>query len=267
MSRSLDMEVQVTELKLEQYLLGELDPNERSAIEADQFAMSRIQQMRQEDIRILRELPPDTQVPAILERAASSKPAAQTRELRFGKRRPSAARTLGLAAAAGIVLVAGLAIGGLPAGEGDETRVKGGSPELVLYTPDSDGSAREVQPNEAVPANTLLQVAYRAGSASYGAVFSIDGNGMVTRHFPDTEDGSTLLDPDGEARLPFAYRLDDAPGFEDFVFLTSNAPIALRPVEQSLRTAARNGRVRADSLTLPAGISVSVFRLSKDGQQ
>ncbi len=265
----------MTDYRLEQYLLGELDSAQIAEVEADPNTVKRLRTMREENQTILRDYPAHAQLPQIIRQLDQSRSEGLAEALkqqgpsgpRLWNRPGLVRRGLGLVAAAGFVLVAGLLIGGLPATEPEATRVKGGSPELILYAPDSDGSARELAENEAVSPATLLQVAYRAGSATHGVVFSVDGNGTVTRHLPEQASGSTLLDPDGETRLPFAYRLDDAPMFEDFVFLTSGEAIPVDEVERILRQAAGSGRLAPEQLPLPDGISVRVFRLAKDGTQ
>jgi hypothetical protein len=52
-------------------------------------------------------------------------------------------------------------------------------------------------------------------------IFSIDGRARVTLHFPASERETPSLDSSGEVVLPYGYRLDDAPRFERFYFVTS----------------------------------------------
>ncbi|MBN1221923.1 MAG: hypothetical protein JXB23_01650 [Candidatus Aminicenantes bacterium] len=74
-------------------------------------------------------------------------------------------------------------------------------------------------------AGDLLQLAYVSTEESYGTILSIDGTGTITLHFPETKGKSTQLEMNKQCLLPNAIELDDAPGFERFIFLTSGSPI------------------------------------------
>ena len=71
----------------------------------------------------------------------------------------------------------------------------------------------------------LLQIAYISAGENFGVIFSIDGNGAVTLHYPEHKKQSTFLKKEKKVLLESAYELDDAPGFERFFFITSPAPI------------------------------------------
>lgn len=83
-----------------------------------------------------------------------------------------------------------------------------------------------LQSGATVRSGDLLQLALVPGKARHGVLFSIDGRGGVTLHFPAREGDSTQLtqasspqSEHSEVRLPQAFRLDDAPGFERFFLL------------------------------------------------
>lgn len=74
---------------------------------------------------------------------------------------------------------------------------------------------------------SVLQLSYNAGKELYGMIFSIDGNGTVTQHFPAAGEEACELVKDKEVPLEFAYELDDAPEFEKFYFVTSKKPFSI----------------------------------------
>ena len=55
----------------------------------------------------------------------------------------------------------------------------------------------------------------------------------MTLHWPDRAgDSAAPLETAAEARLPSAYQLDDAPGFERFFLITRRAPFPIAPSSQ-----------------------------------
>ena len=67
----------------------------------------------------------------------------------------------------------------------------------------------------------ILQLRYRAMGIKFGTIISYDGNGNITLHFPDKQTDKPELTQKGVQHLNHAYELDDAPKFENFIFLTS----------------------------------------------
>jgi hypothetical protein len=112
----------------------------------------------------------------------------------------------------------------------------------------------------------LLQLAYRAGDkAMFGALLSIDGRGHVTVHWPEgNAESAARLSQKGEIKLPSAYELDDAPAYERFVFVTSEAPFSMSSVlEAAHALAARPSDARVQRLALPASLNQLSLTLDK----
>ena len=111
----------------------------------------------------------------------------------------------------------------------------------------------------------LLQLAYLAGDARFGALLSIDGRGHVTVHWPEA--GAEIAAPlsaRGEVRLPSAYELDDAPAFERFFLVTADAPFPVAPVLEAARAlAAHPAEARARALPLPSSLRQASLTLDK----
>ena len=72
----------------------------------------------------------------------------------------------------------------------------------------------------------LVQIAYRSDGLAYGAIFSVDGRGAVTRHLPAAGEQAVPLAK--RDTLDFAYELDDAPRWERFYLVASDRPLRAR---------------------------------------
>jgi hypothetical protein len=260
----------VPDLLLEQYALGELSPAEKarldSAIESDSSLRSRLDELRSSDEAILREAPPVEIAAAIRRRMLSSSKGRDDglagRAKGFGGFRPVAALLFPLAAAFLVFAGAVLAKGHLFPTVEDLTRPKGGAPGISVYKRAATG-VEELHDGAFVSAGDVLQVKYAAGSARYGAIFSIDGRGNLTRHLPEGGSEATRLSEAGAA-LESAYELDDAPGFERFFIVSSSRPFAVAVAADALRDLATSGAGAAmASPKLPDGLEWKSLLLRK----
>lgn len=122
-----------------------------------------------------------------------------------------------------------------PSMSGPETvRLKGLRPRLVVYLKTAAGASRR-EAGTFAKAGDVLQVAYVAAGRRFGVVASVDALGTVTLHLPEQPGYAQALVAQGEIPLPHAFELDDAPGFERFVFVTSDQPFHTDRVLESLR--------------------------------
>ncbi|MDA3958090.1 hypothetical protein [Oceanispirochaeta sp.] len=120
------------------------------------------------------------------------------------------------------------------------TRVKGaGIPELRVYRKTGKDS-ESLSSNSAAVEYDLLQLAYQVSGPTFGVILSVDGRGVVTKHFPESGDQSPRLETGGEQFLPFSYELDDAPDFETFYLITSDKPFSTEAVMDATASAARS---------------------------
>jgi hypothetical protein len=149
----------------------------------------------------------------------------------------------------------------------DDTRAKGDAFHLSLFRKTGTGVER-LADGATAHARDLVQVGYSAGAGGFGAIFSIDGRGTVTYHLPEGYSGGSRAAPDvdgkGEAVLPSAYELDDAPRFERFFFVYSAKPFGLEELDRSARSLAADPRsAETGRPRLPAGSSLSSLILRK----
>ena len=253
---------EVPDLLLEQYALGELSRAESAAVDAalaaDPALRGRLARLRASDQAILREAPPAQVAAAIRDRMVSGSPRVF---------RPAQAVFLP-AAAALLVLVGGLMFRNLLFPDpGDLTRPKGGAPGLFVFRKTAAG-VEQLRDGTGAAAGDMLQVRYGAAGSRHGAVYSLDGRGALTRHLPAAGPAATRasLLAEGGATLDSAYELDDAPGFERFLILSSAADFDLLAVEAALRALAASGSGAAtEAPRLPAGIEWKSFLLRKPG--
>lgn len=131
-------------------------------------------------------------------------------------------------------------------------RAKGLELDLRVYRKRADGVER-LSDGAQVAAHDVLQLGYIRDRYAFGVLLSIDGRGAVTLHQPTEASASSALPSAvGQQLLPDAYELDDAPGFERFVLVAAEQPLA---VEQVLRAAhelaEQPSRVERAPLSLP----------------
>lgn len=109
----------------------------------------------------------------------------------------------------------------------------------------------------------LIQVAYNAGENNFGFIFSVDGNGNITKHFPET--GWTACELTrglSEVPLEYSYELDDAPKFEYFIFVTSNEIFDMNFINE-MGEELRDLNYLRQGAFLPEGCEESIFVLNK----
>lgn len=243
---------------VEQLALGELSPERKAevlrALEAEPGGMERLTRIAASNAEILERHPPGRVARGILLRSEPGRRPARTAWLLV----PAVA-----AAVVAVVLVArpvhrATLDGPGPAGPG-VTRVKG-DPRIVIDRK-VDGGTEELERGGPAQAGDLLQLGYVPAGARHGVIVSVDGLGAVTLHLPKAPAESTQLGS-GVQRLPFSYELDQAPGFERFILVTSERPIDVAAVLEAVRAL---GADPERPLALPDGLRQHDFLVRKPG--
>lgn len=147
-----------------------------------------------------------------------------------------------------------------PSGE-PGVRLKGLGPALSLFRKTAQGS-EALADGDVAHEGDVIRIGYRAFGRRYGVIVSLDGRGAVTRHFPERGAAAAALEPSEVVLLAHAYRLDDAPAWERFFFVTADAPFDVATVEDAARQAA--GRTAPASLPLPGALGQTAFLLTKE---
>ena len=143
---------------------------------------------------------------------------------------------------AAVVIPAGLRNSKISAGKTPTERIKGNAasaaskdPQIKLYRQ----KGREIQAlndGDFARPGDVIQITYNAGSGEYGVIFSVDGNGNITRHFPEnTWQAAPLEQKNDETPLDFSYELDNAPDFECFIMVTSKKQFSLDDIENKIK--------------------------------
>ncbi len=214
---------------IEQYVLGESSAEVTRVIENDPRLREEAQLLRKENERFLQAVPPELMVPGILSKAGIAESGIR------GVREKSARWSVeyifpGLVAAVLVVALIPVLLLRQPGRSGSEgiaggdavERVKGLDPGISVFRNTGDSQTTELEDGDAAAPGDALQIVYHAAGAEYGTIFSVDGRGTVTLHYPATVFENAVLDQDGTVALPYSYVLDDSPGFERFFFVTSH---------------------------------------------
>ncbi len=271
---------QYPQITLERYVLGELPASERKevdeAIVNDSAIRERLERIRKSNKEILTEYPAERTAREIELRVHSENTRETYDEENSGQRRTlfagiiSAVGNTLSAVPAPIAMVTVLALALVPAlyfysdsGSGTE-RIKGLNSKLTIYRNTPEGAVA-LAPWDSVSVGDVLQLGYIAAGQPYGVIFSIDGRGNHTLHFPAHVDGSTELEQDGEQLLDFAYELDDAPRFEHFFLVLSESRINVTAILDSVHShvSQHDTTVEPGSLPIPEGCKVTSIVLRK----
>lgn len=253
------MHRKISDFHLEQYLLGEAPEWVVNAVKEDPDAQARVRQLKEDNESFFREYPAEQMVAFIRERADAEETAEEeaeeehlpdwAKERRKGEiggaggnslaetlrklleslaMRP--ALTVGAVATLAILLALPFFLTQTPeaalGGQEDEyVRLKGMEPSLSIYKQVESGEIQEISSGESATAGDALQVAYNAAGAEHGMIFSVDGRGTVTLHFPASPFESDELRTGGEVALPYSYVLDDSPRFERFYLVAASGAL------------------------------------------
>jgi hypothetical protein len=256
--------------KLERFRLGELSAAEmdeirRRAGECPEIR-EEIEALSRADEEFLAQNPPEAVLPQIARRMERLKgPSARRR----GKRRAAWPRLLVASPIAAAVLAALFIIFREPS----STRPKGDSgidttkTQIVIYKKTAEGS-EILKPGALVRAGDLLQLAYVPAGKTFGVIASLDGNGGVTLHFPESRAASARLRPESLVRLATSYELDDAPRYECFFFITAREEIDVAGILDRLKALDRGlGDPQKADLGLPPSYGLFSILLKKGNGQ
>ncbi|MBK9578489.1 MAG: hypothetical protein IPO40_15540 [Fibrobacteres bacterium] len=129
----------------------------------------------------------------------------------------------------------------------DDILLKGKSRRLALHRiAKANAEALRLSNGDSASAGDLLQVGTLAGPKRFVAILSLDGNGQITRHLPESGDSSVLVS--SKLQAPHSYQLDDAPKFERFVLIESRAPFDLASAEALLKKGSASGSLQRKGL-------------------
>ena len=132
-----------------------------------------------------------------------------------------------------------------------DTRIKGLDARMEVWKKTTSGIV-QLQDLDEVHEGDEIQLRYAVPEKCFGLLFSMDGNGALTLHMGDGVKAIELA-PGKMNSLPFAYKLDDAPYFEKFFFVTSPKEFAVEEND-------------VDKLLKRSDVKVIGFTLKKAGK-
>ncbi len=250
----------IPDWKLEKYLTGDLPAEEMREIrkmeEVDEIFANRVKMLREDNAAILKRLPFEKLSEKIATMPGRSNAGAgNTVRVNFKLVKLAAAAALVLA----VVTVALFSQRSLSeqntqlmevamadvSGD-DGVRIKGMDSRMEVWKKTGDSAVQMENLGEAREGDEI-QLRYAVAEKCFGLLFSMDGNGTITMHMGQ-ENRAVELEPGKMTTLPFAYKLDNAPKFEKFFFLTSKDEFELNAgdIDASLK---QEG-VKTVSLTL-----------------
>lgn len=237
-------EKRVPDFLIEQYVLGELPREKAREVERSEGFARRVAEIERDTERFLEANPPQAYAQRIRNayEATVAPPASASRRQRTARRTvrilalavPGATAVLALT----FVLFGGLGVDTPPVVDpaSEIVRLKGAEPRISVYRSAGAQDAEELADGDVARQGDELQLTYTAAGRAYGAIISVDGRGAMTLHYPLTPSHEPTLAGDGERRLPYAYRLDDAPGFERFYLITSETSFEVSELLTSVRS-------------------------------
>ena len=259
----------IPDWKLERYLTGDLPESDMREIRemeaADEIFANRVKMLREDNAAILKKLPFEKLSEKIaMMPGRSNAGAGNTVRVNFKLVKLAAAAALVLAVVTvalfgqrslseqgGTVLATAantqvMEVAMADASGDDDVRIKGLSARMEVWKKTGDSAVQMENLGEAREGDEI-QLRYAVAEKCYGLLFSMDGNGTITMHMGEGNK-AVGLEPGKMTTLPFAYKLDNAPKFEKFFFLTSKDEFELNAgdIDASLK---QDG-VKTVSLTL-----------------
>jgi hypothetical protein len=259
----------ISDLTLERYALGELPQPEREELarrlEQDAELRTRLASLKASDVELRAQYARRNlgqQIRARLDVEQRRKPAAGKAPLR---RLWPVSAALAAAAVAAVAIIPQLTDpnGAGPAGGPEPSvRVKGLEPRLSLHRK-TPADSEALNDGDLAREGDLIRVGYQAAGRRYGVILSIDGRGVVTLHLPQQGANAAEL-ANAPSLLDHSYELDDAPLFERFYFVVSDAPFEIQPILEAARRLAAEGPTQASMrLDLAEQFHQHVVSLSK----
>jgi hypothetical protein len=257
----------IADWRLERYLLKELPQNEWQQIEVllsqDEQLRARLDALRREDELVHERYPAAWMARQIETRVDASQPQAHKKGewSLWWRWSPAVAIVLTLAAlpmlqspdpsivSPAATRIAPAATRTVPSPRlREQVRIKGDGPRLLLHRSAGTETGMSVTGNrKAAAGSTLLEkgavaaegdlvmIQYDAAGANYGLIISVDGSGVLTRHYP-LEGQQAVSLGHGVVALEYAYELDAAPHWECFYLVTSDTAFDSEPILASIES-------------------------------
>lgn len=258
----------ISDLKLEELALGTLAKSETKALlealEHDQEAKGRLEAIEQSNEDLLRELSPDEVDAEVARRIAVLESKTNKPHPEIKKRHVIGPR-LAWSALAVSICTAALLVVFLPREENTPGYRTKGEPRLLVHRVVKDG-IEQLAEGASVCEGDRIQLSVVPAGRKYFTVFSVDGRGHLTLHFPQEGEDGKIEESDTPFPLPRSYELDDAPAFERFFLIASQTPLEMATIMKIVRKQLKNIE-HAVLDDLPVDTTQSSFLLEKARQE
>ena len=264
----------IPDWKLERFLTGDLPENEMNKLReleaSDEVFANRVRMLREDNKAILNKLPFETLAGKLDAVDAANLDAKNAPRFTLVKFAAAAVFVLAVALVAFFAQSETVVAGGnIPGGDvaqnapgvqqtqvalaetQSDTRIKGLDARMEVWKKTPAGIVQLNDLDEAREGDEI-QLRYAVPEKCFGLLFSMDGNGALTLHMGNGEKAVELA-PGKMNSLPFAYKLDDAPYFEKFFFVTSSQEFAVEEKD-------------VDALLKRSDVKVIGFTLKKVGK-
>ena len=264
----------IPDWKLERFLTGDLPENEMNKLReleaCDEVFANRVRMLREDNKAILNKLPFGKLAERIDAVDAANLEAQNAPRFTLIKFAAAAVFVLAVALVAFFAQSETVVAGGnVPGGDvaqnapgvqqtqvalaetQSDTRIKGLDARMEVWKKTPAGIVQLNDLDEAREGDEI-QLRYAVPEKCFGLLFSMDGNGALTLHMGNGEKAVELA-PGKMNSLPFAYKLDDAPYFEKFFFVTSSQEFAVEEKD-------------VDALLKRSDVKVIGFTLKKVGK-
>ncbi len=260
----------LSDLKLEQWLLGELSAEESATIEAEinnnVSLRTRVEEMKAHTQALLQQHTPE-QFKAEVERKVHR---AKVREQHEKTQRSSSVNwkpLVGVAAFGLAMLILNPFSEPVPEREGQGQggyRTKGETMHLMAHRIDAD-TQEQLHDGGMAQAGDRIQLSIAKAKGLAFVVFSLDGNGLISEHYP--QGAAAEIEEMDFLSLPSSYRLDDAPSFEDFYLISSKEVLDKGLVLQAAKEAKNQPDFQAALQSrLPPELKINRISLKKGTQ-
>lgn len=270
------MKTVIPDIILEQYVLGELSESKMSEIkkisESDSSIYRRINDIKTSNAEILAKYPPSLMCEKISEAVLQAGKGNKTKLLHFIPipaigavaatilflfifpiriHHPSTSGTIGTISSVGT-----------STNTADVIRTKGGNSYLGIFRK-TNSEPEQLKDGSVAHEGDILQIVFQS-THPYGVIFSIDGRGNVTLHYPDSGQSSTKIEKGKRIFLEKAYQLDNAPEFERFFFIASDVGVNTDYILTRARSLAKNTQLASSEQLSIAGTKETSILIKKD---
>lgn len=266
---------------LERYILGELSPHKsmeiKNLLKKEKNIKLRIERLIQSNKDFLKQYPSEQILPEIMSRCDNEKNKSER------KKRNVHRLFLWVSSSVSLMIVLLTIFLALqknnmfnPESSRENSRenrakgivpLKASQPEIFIFRKNKDG-VEQLHEGSVVNKGDLLQISYLSVNDTKGMIVSIDGNRVVTLHYPENINDSPLLQKHKQAYLENSYELDNAPDFERFFLITSNSEFDLKEIMFEVESFARYSmRIKEEELDLNDNYNQVSIILIKDKEK